>query len=590
VSGDLFFWSKSVVSDYHVRIIIPMTERLIHQLVLANAARNGNRPAYWQRTPDGFMPLTYDELAVKINARARGLVKSGFKPQTKAGIYAPDSPEWGITYLAILAAGGVVVPLDQQSKYLELRSTINRAGIGKLFCDSSHYQDILELGSISSEFPDVICIGSSDTEDLQMLTVTKLEVVGKDESIKLPEIDPESLAVLIYTSGTSSEAKGVMLSHTNIVADLEAVRPRLPMTDEDRFLSVLPLHHTLEATCGFIYPLSCGASIAYGRSLKSADILADIRALKITVMIGVPLLFEKMCAGIHRQVSKKALSTQLYVDLGQRIAGLSKWILDLSVGKVLFKALRERVGLDSVRLFVSGGAAINPEVSRFFDNFGIVLLQGYGLSETAPVLAVNSERDNNYNSVGKPLDGVEVRILEKNEAGIGEIAARGKMVMLGYHGNDDATRSAMQDGFFRTGDLGYIDNAGHLHITGRMKNVIITPAGKNIYPEEIEALLESSPFVSECAVLPRKRKTGEEPVAVVVPDFDAINAAYEGEKLSDEDIRTVMKAEVNSTCEQLAEFKRVKDVIVMTEELPKTSTRKVKRHVLIENLKTLGQL
>ncbi|MCX6831877.1 MAG: AMP-binding protein [candidate division Zixibacteria bacterium] len=567
-----------------------MAERLIHQLVLASAARNGDRPAYWQRTPDGFAALTYAELAVKITALARGLIKSGFKPQTKAGIYAPDSPDWGITYLAILAAGGVVVPLDQQSKYLELRSIITRAGINMLFCDPSHYQDILDLKLISPQFPDVICIDDSDVDDSTILTTSKLAVAGRKEVFPLPEIDPESLAVLIYTSGTSSEAKGVMLSHANIVADLEAVRPRLPMTEEDRFLSVLPLHHTLEATCGFIYPLSCGASVAYGRSLKSVDIIADIRALKITVMIGVPLLFEKMCAGINRQVSKKALSSRLYVDLGQRMAGLSKWILDLSVGKVLFRALRERVGLDTIRLFVSGGAAINPEVSRFFNNLGIVLLQGYGLSETSPVLAVNCERDNNYYSVGKPLDGVDLKILDKNEAGIGEIAARGKMVMLGYYGNEDATRSVMQDGFFCTGDLGYVDSAGHLHITGRMKNVIITPAGKNIYPEEIEALLESSPFVSECAVLPRKRKTGEEPVAVVVPDFDAINAAHEGAKLSDEEFRTLMKAEVHSICEQLAEFKRIKDVIVMTAELPKTSTRKVKRHVLIENLKTLGQL
>jgi long-chain acyl-CoA synthetase len=567
-----------------------MAERLIHQLVLASAARNGDRPAYWRRTSGGFAALTYAELAAKITALARGLIKSGFKPQTKAGIYAPDSPDWGMVYLAILAAGGVVVPLDQQSKYLELRSIINRAGINLLFCDPSHYQDIRELEVLSSEFPDVICIGNTDGENSSILTTVKLEAVGRDESIILPEIDPDSLAVLIYTSGTSSEAKGVMLSHTNIVADLEAVRPRLPMTEEDRFLSVLPLHHTLESTCGFIYPLSCGASIAYSQSLKSTDIMADIRALKITLMIGVPLLFEKMCAGIRRQVSKKALSTRLYVDLGQRIAGLSKWILDISVGKVLFSAMRESAGLDSIRLFVSGGAAINPDVSRFFNNLGISLLQGYGLSETSPVLSVNSESDNNYHSVGKPLDGVEIKILDKNEAGIGEIAAKGKMVMLGYYGNEDATRSVMQDGYFRTGDLGYVDSAGHLHITGRMKNVIITPAGKNIYPEEIEALLESSPFVSECAVLPRKRKTGEEPVAVVVPDFDAINAAHEGDKLSDEEIRTVMKAEVNSVCEQLAEFKRVKDVIVMTEELPKTSTRKVKRYVLIENLKTLGQL
>jgi long-chain acyl-CoA synthetase len=567
-----------------------MAERLIHQLVLASAARNADRPAYWQRTSGGFVALTYAELAARIAALARGLIKSGFKPQTKAGIYAPDSPDWGITYLAILVAGGVVVPLDQHSKYFELRSIINRAGVNTLFCDPSHYQDILELELISSQFPDVICIDNAVGENSPIMTTAKLERIGRDEDITLPEIDPDSLAVLIYTSGTSSEAKGVMLSHTNIVADLEAVRPRLPMTEEDRFLSVLPLHHTLEATCGFIYPLSCGASIAYGQSLKSVDIVADIRALKITVMIGVPLLFEKMYAGINRQVSKKALSSRLYVDLGQRMAGLSKWILDLSVGKVLFKALRERIGLDSIRLFVSGGAAINPEVSRFFSNLGINLLQGYGLSETSPVLTVNSKRDNNYHSVGKPLDGVDLKILDKNAAGIGEIAAKGKMVMLGYYGKEDATRSVMKDGYFRTGDLGYLDQAGHLHITGRMKNVIITPAGKNIYPEEIEALLDSSPFVSECAVLPRKRKTGEEPVAVVVPDFDAINTARQGEKLSDEEIRTVMKAEVNSICEQLAEFKRVKDVIVMTEELPKTSTRKVKRHVLIDNLKTLGQL
>jgi long-chain acyl-CoA synthetase len=567
-----------------------MAECLIHQLVLDRAVKHPDRPAYWLRGTDGFKALSYAELAANVTALARGLVKSGFKPQRKAGIYAPNSADWGTTYLAILAAGGVVVPLDQQSKYLELRSIINRAEISMLFCDPSHYQDILDLELISSQFPDVVCIGEGEGEDLPILSTVKLQQIGQDSSIVLPEVDPGSMAILIYTSGTSSEAKGVMLSHTNVVTDIEAIKPRILITEEDRLLSVLPLHHTLEATCGFIYALSSGASIAYVQSLKSADIMADIRALKVTLMIGVPLLFEKMCAGIHRQVAKKALTTRLYVDLGQRIAGLSKWILDLSTGKILFRALRERAGLDSVRLFVSGGAAINPEVSRFFNNLGITLLQGYGLSETAPVLAVNSEEDNNYYSVGKPLEGVEIKILEPNSAGIGEIAAKGRMVMLGYYGNDDATRSVMKDGFFRTGDLGYLDSAGHLHITGRMKNVIISPAGKNIYPEEIEALLESSPFISECAVLPRKRKSGEEPIAVVVPDFEAIAAGRNGDPLSDEGIRALMKQEVNEVCAQLAEFKRVKDVIVLTEELPKTSTRKVRRYVLIENLKTLGQL
>ncbi len=567
-----------------------MQERLIHELVLASAARHATRPAYWLRTADGFAPLTYAELAAKINSLARGLVKAGFRPETKAGIFAPSSHDWGVTYLAILLAGGVVVPLDAQSKYFELRSVIARAGIGVLFCDQSHYEDIKELEKVSSPFPEVICMGQPSGIDPSVLTTARLVELGKDESVVLPEVDPRSMAALIFTSGTSAESKGVMLSHENVISDLAAVRPRLPMVPEDRFLSVLPLHHTFEATCGFLYPLSSGSSIAYAQSLKSNDLLADIRGLKITVMCGVPLLFEKMCASIQRQVSKQVLTKRLYVDLGQRIAGLSKWILDMSVGKVVFKALREKAGLDSVRLLVSGAAAINPEVSKFLNNLGIVLVQGYGLSETSPVLAVNSPNDNDYNSVGKPLDGVDLKILDANEAGVGEIAVKGGMVMQGYYNNEQATRETMRDGYFCTGDLGFLDTGGRLHITGRKKNVIITPAGKNIYPEEIEALLESSPFIQECAVLPRKRKTGEEPVAVVVPDFESLKAARNGDKLEDDEIRSIMKSEVEQISAQLAEFKRIKDVIVMTEELPKTSTRKVKRYVLIESLKNLGQL
>jgi long-chain acyl-CoA synthetase len=564
--------------------------KLIHEIVFTSAAQYGERPAYWKRTASGMSFMTYAELASRVRATARGLVRSGLVAGTKVGIYAPNSPDWGVAYMAILAAGGIVVPLDPQSKYFELRSIIHRADIGVLICDPTHYEDAKELEMVSKPFPDVICLDGGSELEAPLLTASRLEEVGRNENIPLPEVDPNSLAVLIFTSGTSAEAKGVMLSHRNILADLAAVAPRLPMTPEDRFLSVLPLHHTFEATCGFLYPLYSGASIAYVKSLKSADILADIRDLRITLMCGVPLLFEKMSVGIRRQVAKKALTTRLYVDLGQRVAGLSKWVLDLSAGKVLFRALRETAGLDSIRMFVSGGAALNPEVSRFFNNLGIDLLQGYGLSETAPVLAVNSPFDNDYYSVGKPLDGLDVRILEPNPAGVGEIAVKGEMVMLGYYNNEAATREAMIDGFFRTGDLGYLDADGRLHITGRKKNVIITPAGKNIYPEEIEALLESSPLISECAVLPRKRGTGEEPVAVVVPDFEAIAAQYESAKLNDDDLRTVMKAEVESVGMQLAEFKRVKDVIVMTEELPKTSTRKVKRYVLVESLRNLGQL
>jgi long-chain acyl-CoA synthetase len=318
--------------------------------------------------------------------------------------------------------------------------------------------------------------------------------------------------------------------------------------------------------------------------------MADVGAIQATVMCGVPLLYEKMYTGMQRALSKRTFATRLYVDLGQRIAGLSRSIFDLAAGRLIFRSLRSRAGLDSIRMFVSGGAAINPEISRFFNNLGIVLLQGYGLTETSPVLSVNTEADNNYSSVGRPLDGVEVQIFQSNEKGVGEIAVKGKMVMLGYYNDETSTREVMQDGFFLTGDLGYLDGQGHLHITGRKKNVIITPAGKNIYPEEIETLLESSPLIMECSVLPRKRGSGEEPVAVVVPDFEAIASMREELKTPDDEVRKILKAEVVRVCSQLAEFKRIKDVIVMTEELPKTSTRKVKRYVLIDSLKQLGEL
>lgn len=515
----------------------------------------------------------------------------GFRSGTRIGIYAHSSPEWGMAYMATLAAGGVVVPLDPQLKYLELRTIISKAEMAYVFCSDSAYQDMVELKAITAPYPEIISIDAADdASETEELTMRQIERLGSDKAYSSPEIDPDAMALLIFTSGTSSASKGVMLSHANIIADIEAIKPRLAIGPEDRFLSVLPLHHSLESTCGFIFPLLIGASIYYARSLKSGDILEDIKLSRATVMCGVPLLYEKMHSGIQRAVAKKTPLARLYVDLGQKIAGLSKWILDLSVGKVIFHSLRAKAGLDSIRMFISGGAAINPDISRFFNNLGITLLQGYGLSETSPVLSVNSESDNDYASVGKPLDGVEVKIIEPNDSGVGEITAKGKMVMLGYFRNEEATKAVMSNGYFHTGDLGYLDSSGRLYITGRKKNVIITAAGKNIYPEEIETLLDSSSFIQESVVVPRKRGSGEEPVAVVVPDFDAIAATQDGRKPSDEEVRKIVKEEVERACLQLAEFKRVKDVIVMTEELPKTSSKKVRRYVLIESLKHLGEL
>lgn len=564
---------------------------LIQDLFSKSAGQNSDRPAFWSRTEAGFTPLSYSQVTEKVTAIAAGLQQLGHQPRGRVGIYAGNSPEWCMIYMGILVAGGVVVPLDPQLKYLELRTIIAKSDMHYIFCSQSSYADLMELKSMSVPYPDVIAIESPrDTTVPAKLTLAKLEELGCALPAPIHDTAPSDLAVLIFTSGTSGASKGVMLSHDNIVSDIAAIRPRLPISNDDRFLSVLPLHHTFESTCGFIFPLSIGASIGYVQSLKSTELIADIKRLRATVMCGVPLLFEKMFWGIQRALEKKTLVARLYVDLGRRFSAISKSVFNISAGKLIFKSLRVKAGLDSIRMFVSGGAALDPEVSRFFNNLGIVLLQGYGLTETSPVLSVNRESDNNYFSVGLPLDGVDVKILDQNEQGIGEIAVRGKMIMMGYYQNNEATEAVMRDGYFATGDLGYLDGKGHIHITGRKKNVIITPAGKNIYPEEIEAVIDTSPFVSECSVLPRPKGTGQEPIVVVVPDFEFIASVNDNIVPSDEEVRRIIKTEVLKLCEQLAEYKRVKDVIIMTEELPKTSTRKVKRYILLDTLQKLGEL
>ncbi len=566
---------------------------LIHDLVFESAGKFAERTAFWVRSGDQINPMTYLELGEKIKTIAAGIRKLGLAPGDRIGLYATNKPEWSITYMAILAAGGVVVPLDPNLKLLELRGIIARAGMKYLFSDWVNFDDLQELQTLADPYPDMVLVDRLDTgppKERDGLSLTKLLKLGKGLGYEPSKRRPEDLALLIFTSGTMGDSKGVMLSHANIVADIEAVRGRLDVGPEDRFLSVLPLYHTFEATCGMIYPLAQGASILYVRSLKSAQLMMDIERVGATLMCGVPLLYEKMYSGIRRSLAKKAWATQLYVDLGQKFSDVSKALFNRAAGKIIFKSLRKKAGLDSIRLLISGGAAIDPDISRFFNNLGITLLQGYGLSETSPVLAVNCPKNNNYASVGTPLPGVDVKIVNPNEKGIGEIAVKGKMIMMGYYENPEATSAVMKDGYFATGDLGCLDDKGHIHITGRKKNVIVSAAGKNIYPEEIEAVIDSSPLVLECAVVPRKKSTGQEPIAVVVPDFDFLAERFPEEKLSDEELRQLMRLEVSEMCEQLSDYKRVKDVIVLTEELPKTSTRKIKRFALIDSLQQLGEI
>ncbi|MCK4655427.1 MAG: AMP-binding protein, partial [candidate division Zixibacteria bacterium] len=351
---------------------------------------------------------------------------------------------------------------------------------------------------------------------------------------------------------------------------------------DDVVLSILPLHHAFECTCGFLNSMSLGCKVVFARSYKSTELVEDMRDNGVSYMCGVPLLYEKMYLGFRRKIARSSVFKR----------GLFKTLFSISAygqkrhwswGRGLFKSMRDKAGMGSLRMLVSGGAAIPIEISRFFSAIGIAMLQGYGLSETSPVLSVNPVELNKFDSIGPPLDGVELRIDNPDQSGVGEIVVNGPMVMLGYYKNDAATAAVLRQGWFFTGDVGCVDSDGYMYITGRSKNVIVSAAGKNIHPEEIEALLNESLYILESLVLGRKAPNSnvEDVTAVIVPDLDAM---MEGEQRS---VRDIIQTEVASVCSRLADFKRIKKYYIRNEELPKTSTRKVKRCLEIDDIGNL---
>jgi long-chain acyl-CoA synthetase len=388
------------------------------------------------------------------------------------------------------------------------------------------------------------------------------------------------VAVLIYTSGTTGNPKAVQLTHGNLIANLESVNRSLDFGPSDVWCSVLPLHHTFEATCGFLAALDCGATVVYARSLKSRDIIEDISANRATVMCGVPLLFEKMYQSIQRGVQAAPLPRRLLFGVLFGLSGFG-WALGQRWGRGLFRSLRARTGMVPMRLFVSGGAPLPPHIARFFNLIGFGFLQGYGLTECSPVVSVNRPHDIKFGSVGPPLDGVEVCIGEADAGGIGEILIRGGNVTPGYKDNPAKTAELFgAEGWLHTGDLGCLKN-GHLWITGRAKNLIVSAAGKNIYPEELEEKLCASSLILEALVFgaSREGRQGEEVRAVLVPDKEQF-AAELGMSTDRPDMTLIgqkLTEVVSAVNAQVADYKRIAGFDVRLEELEKTSTKKVKR-------------
>jgi len=533
-----------------------------------------------------YQRFTYKEVETLVKGIANALKSMGFSPGEKAAILGPNSPEWAISYLSILSAGGVCVPIDSLLKRYEFTHILKETKVKWIFLSPKYLEDILEVDEEFGILKHIVTFEKVLGENSKKITsLEELFEKGKKKKFKYKPRSLNDVAVLIYTSGTTGRAKGVMLTHRNIVSDVEACYAALPIFETDRFLSVLPMHHTFECTAGFLLPLYSGAHITFARSLKSRDILLDLKNSKTTIMLGVPLLFEKLYERIVKAIDKASLPKKTLVKSFLSLITVSqKFGLEKKFSKVLFKGLREKAGLSHLRFFVSGGAPLPPYLSKAFRKFGINLIQGYGLTEASPVLSVNHPDYPLDESVGLPLPGVEVKVLNPNKDGIGELCFKGPMVMKGYYENEEATKAAFDDeGFLKTGDLGYVDEKGFIYVCGRAKNVIVTPSGKNVYPEEVEFELNKSPYILESMVFGYPVRGGEEVWAVIVPDYEAIETDF-GSHLTEAKVKEIIAQEVKKQMSHIALFKRVKKFVIRDEELPKTTTKKIKRHLVIPKL------
>lgn len=552
----------------------------IQDMLLQSARRHGNKLALKDFNPHPISSASYDELLGHVKTFGTALGKLGLKERSHIAIIGENRVQWGIAYLAAVCYNHVVVPVDKNLGKTEILNIIHESGAQAVVFSEAMQAHFETTHSSLKKIKSYISM-DADTRQGDFLSMTELMRDVSPNSIKeLPEIDPEVMSIIVFTSGSLGRAKGVVLTQKNIAANLMGMVKMIEITPDDRFLSVLPMHHTYECTCGFLCPLYKGGSVYFARSLKT--VVEDLQQSKATVLLAVPLLFEKMYKNIRKGMREK-MATRV---LGPTLMHAGK-VLE-SIGwkqapRTLFKTLHEKFG-GHIRLFIAGGAAPDPNIAAGLRTLGFTFRQGYGLTETGPILALNRVEVFKDEAAGLPLPGVRLKILSPDENGVGEVAAMGDNIMPGYYKNEQATGETFtEDGWYRTGDLGRIDDEGFLHISGRKKNVIIAANGKNVFPEELEDLLNKSPYILESVVYGEQHKDYNERIAAqIVVDGEALIARAESKKqeITREWVQQLVQKEVDKVNKQVATFKRIQHVIVRDDEFAKTTTQKIKRHMV----------
>ena len=539
----------------------------------------GDRPAYIFKTEEKgkFRIITHKEFRENINALGTTLIQMGLKDK-RIAVISENRYEWELSYLAVVAGVGVIVPLDKALPDNELESLILRSQVEAIIY-SSKYDAIMNTLR-EKKNTNLKYFISMDLEENTQGIYAEKALVEKGKKLLADgnktyidaKIDAEKMGIMLFTSGTTAMSKAVMLSHKNLVTNVMDIIQRFDLTDEDRFLSFLPLHHVFECTVGFLYPISIGGSIAFCEGVK--HMAENIKEFEITAMISVPAVFDIIYRKVMKTIEKKGKLANL--EKGKKVSQfLLKMKIDLR--KQLFKEVHESLG-PKLKLVVTGGAALDPETEKGFNDLGFDVEQGYGLTETAPVIAAETPKCRRLGSIGKKFPSVEVKIDDPDEEGIGELMAKGPSIMLGYYENEEATKSALEsDGWFHTGDLSRIDKDGFIYISGRKKSVIVLNNGKNVFPEEIETLLNKVEGIKETFVFEKKEDDGDVKVCVeIVYDKELIKELYNIE--GEENIKEFLWDKVKEVNKLMPKYKYVREMVITEEPLIKTTTLKIKRH------------
>lgn len=538
----------------------------------------GKLIAFKYKQNEEIKEITYEQYAQDIKALGTVLIDMNVK---KVIIVGNNSYKWCTTYLATTTAGKVIVPIDKALTDVEIGNLIKRSEADTIVYEKKHQKAIDEIINKGCNLKYKICMDSKKSKDNlsydQILEKGKKLVENKDTRYDEIKIDSYKMSIMLFTSGTTSEPKAVMLSQNNIVSNIVAINRYVKLYKTDTLLSFLPIHHTFECTITFLYGVYSGSTVAFCEGLRY--IQQNLKDFKVSVFVAVPLVLETMYKKIQKAIKEKG-KTELVNKMIKISNNLLKVHIDIR--KIVFKEILDNFG-GHLRVVFYGAAPMNKDTIIGYNNLGIEQVQGYGLTETSPVISAETDKKKRPGSIGLVLDNLKCKIENPDKDGIGEITVKGPSIMLGYYKNEKATKEVLKNGWFSTGDYGYMDKDGFLYITGRKKDVIVLRNGENVYPQEIEALINKLEYVKESLVYQREQsKTDTMLCAKIVYDEEAIKQTF-GEK-NEEEYKEKIWKQIKEINKNLPLFKHIKKIEITTEELEKTTTQKVKRYKELQKI------